>query len=290
MSGFGGLPEVLRPAEVARVLRIHVGTLRRWDREGGLRPLARSEGGHRRYARADVLALRGGRRHRGREDGSGRCPRQCGEAGRGGEPGAAGERCGFGPEPRRRIVEAAAARDAVSSGGEYPDRLARFGFPYLATLFDVLGRARTIAAGCRRIGTMLGDERRPRSGGIGWRDLAALRAKDCTRWRKAARCARRPLGDTLGMLRRQRWGRALLRGGVPGEGAFHSAALGTTRSSRHKTANAGSRSPVPVISRSGLASSMRGHIPRGSSATVYGGWCSRMESPSEAKLNASGSC
>ena len=65
MSAFDGLPEVLRPSEVARVLRIHVGTLRRWDKEGKLHPLARSEGGHRRYARADVLALLG----EGRTDG-----------------------------------------------------------------------------------------------------------------------------------------------------------------------------------------------------------------------------
>ena len=59
-----GLPDVLRPAEVARVLRVHVGTLRRWDKEGRLCPFTRSVGGQRRYARADVLALLG-------EDGAG---------------------------------------------------------------------------------------------------------------------------------------------------------------------------------------------------------------------------
>ena len=31
MSTFDGRPEVLRPSEAARVLRIHVGTPRRWD-------------------------------------------------------------------------------------------------------------------------------------------------------------------------------------------------------------------------------------------------------------------
>ena len=48
MSWFGGRSEVLGPSESARVLRIHVGTLRRWDREGRLHPSARSGGGHRR--------------------------------------------------------------------------------------------------------------------------------------------------------------------------------------------------------------------------------------------------
>ena len=59
MSRHDGLPDVLRPAEVARVLRVHVGTLRRWDKEGKLGPCTRSVGGQRRYARADVLALLG---------------------------------------------------------------------------------------------------------------------------------------------------------------------------------------------------------------------------------------
>lgn len=51
-----GLLELLRSAEAARALGIPVVTLRRWEREGKLRPLARSEGGHRRYARADIFA------------------------------------------------------------------------------------------------------------------------------------------------------------------------------------------------------------------------------------------
>lgn len=36
-----------------------MGTLRRWDKEGKLRPFPRSAGGQRRYARADVLARLG---------------------------------------------------------------------------------------------------------------------------------------------------------------------------------------------------------------------------------------
>lgn len=51
MNRFGMLPEVLRPWDGAQALRIPpMG--HRWDKEGKLRPLARSEGGHRRYARA----------------------------------------------------------------------------------------------------------------------------------------------------------------------------------------------------------------------------------------------
>ena len=45
----------LRPSDVARALRVHVGTLRRWDQEGRLRPFTRFPGGQRRYAWADWL-------------------------------------------------------------------------------------------------------------------------------------------------------------------------------------------------------------------------------------------
>ncbi len=38
--------------EMARKLGVAVGTLRRWDREGKLRPLLRTSGGHRRYGTA----------------------------------------------------------------------------------------------------------------------------------------------------------------------------------------------------------------------------------------------
>ena len=73
------------------------------------------------------------------------------------------------------------------------------------------GRARTIAAACTRIGTMLGDGRLPRSGAIGVRDLVALRARDFPRWRKR-RGERDGPWAALVMLQRARWGRALLAG------------------------------------------------------------------------------
>jgi len=73
------------------------------------------------------------------------------------------------------------------------------------------GRARTIAAGCKRIGTMLGDGRLLRSGGIGERELAALRTRDFPRWRKR-RGERDGPWAALVMLQRVRWGRALLTG------------------------------------------------------------------------------
>ena len=59
MSRFGGLPKVFGPSGVAWVRRIDVGTLRRWDKEDRLGPIARSGGRHRRYARGDVLVLLG---------------------------------------------------------------------------------------------------------------------------------------------------------------------------------------------------------------------------------------
>ena len=160
MSSYDGIPDVLRPAEVARVLRVHVGTLRRWDKEGKLCPFTRSAGGQRRYARADVLALLG-------EDGAGsektaavyarvsttkqaeagnlerqrlrlleyaavngyRVVLQAGDV----ASGLNARRRGLG-----RVVEAARRHEVRFLLVEYPDRLARFGFPYLETLFSVL--------------------------------------------------------------------------------------------------------------------------------------------------------
>ena len=73
------------------------------------------------------------------------------------------------------------------------------------------GRARTIAAGCKRIGTVLGQGRLLRSGGIGERDLAGLRARDFPRWRRR-RGARDGPWAALVALQRVRWGRALFAG------------------------------------------------------------------------------
>ena len=74
---------------------------------------------------------------------------------------------------------------------------------------DEPGPSRPAAGGSGPCG---GDERLPRSGGTGWRDLAAVRAKDCTRGRKRRGARDGPWG-ALVLLRRQRWGRALLRAG-----------------------------------------------------------------------------
>ena len=137
-----------------------MGTLRRWDKEGKLCPFTRSAGGQRRYARADVLALLG-------EDGAGsektaalyarvsttkqaeagnlerqrlrlleyaavngyRVVLQAGDV----ASGLNARRRGLG-----RVVEAARRHEVRFLLVEYPDRLARFGLPYLETLFEVL--------------------------------------------------------------------------------------------------------------------------------------------------------
>ena len=85
---------------------MHVGTLRRWDKEGRLRPVARSEGGHRRYARADILALLGEDRATG-EKTAAVCTRV--STGKQAEAGNL--------EPQRlRLMEYAAARAAWGCG------------------------------------------------------------------------------------------------------------------------------------------------------------------------------
>jgi len=169
MSRFDGLPEVLRPAEAAQVLRIHVGTLRRWDKEGKLRPLARSEGGHRRYARVDVLALLGengpwdektaaiyARVSTAKQADAGNLERQRLRlleyaAVNGYRVVLQASDVASGLNARRRglhrIVEAARRHEMRFLLVEYPDRLARFGFPYLETLFDVLSVHIVVTAG-----------------------------------------------------------------------------------------------------------------------------------------------
>lgn len=154
------MSEVLRPSEVARVLRIHVGTLRRWDKEGRLRPIARSGGGHRRYARGDVLALLGEgdaggdkaaavytRVSTGKQAEAGNLERQRLRlmeyaALNGYRVVLQASDVASGLNARRRglhrVVEAARRREMRFLLVEYPDRLARLGFPYLETLFDVL--------------------------------------------------------------------------------------------------------------------------------------------------------
>jgi excisionase family DNA binding protein len=52
--------DLLRPREVAELLGVTRPTVARWAREGLLKPVARTPGGHRRYRRGEVLALREG--------------------------------------------------------------------------------------------------------------------------------------------------------------------------------------------------------------------------------------
>jgi len=169
MNRLDGWSEVLRPAEAARALRIHVGTLRRWDKEGKLRPLARSEGGHRRYARADVLALLGDDCATGEKTAAVYTRVSTGKQAEAGNleqqrlrlmeyAAVNGYRVvlqasdvASGLNARRRglrgVVEAARRHEMRFLLVEYPDRLARFGFPYLETLCDVLGVRIVVAAG-----------------------------------------------------------------------------------------------------------------------------------------------
>lgn len=51
-------PDVLmRPAEVARIFDVHTKTVCKWADAGNL-TVIRTMGGHRRYLRAEVMALR----------------------------------------------------------------------------------------------------------------------------------------------------------------------------------------------------------------------------------------
>jgi excisionase family DNA binding protein len=53
--------EILTSADVARLFKVDVMTVRRWSLDGRLSPAFRTPGGHRRYRRSQVeLFLRGG--------------------------------------------------------------------------------------------------------------------------------------------------------------------------------------------------------------------------------------
>ena len=122
------------------------------------------------------------------------------------------------------------------------------------------GRARSIAVGCKRIGTMLGDVRLRRSGGIGVRGLAALRAKDLSRW-LGRRGERGGPWAALVTLHRVRWGRALLAGSAENpQGGL----TGRRRPGEGRSRGTG---PIPVTDasraialRSGLESRRVWHI------------------------------
>ena len=118
---------------------------------------------------------------------------------------ALGHRRRFGRRLRERlgVVRSALAAEAERRADE-AKRWAKTGSPEE-------GRARTIAAGCQRIGTVLGQGRLLRSGGIGERDPAALRARDFPRWRRR-RGERDGPWAALVMLQRVWWGRARLAG------------------------------------------------------------------------------
>jgi excisionase family DNA binding protein len=50
--------DLLTPREAAALLGVRTTTLARWARDGLLKPAVRTPGGHRRYRRGEVVALR----------------------------------------------------------------------------------------------------------------------------------------------------------------------------------------------------------------------------------------
>jgi hypothetical protein len=50
--------DLLKPREAAALLNVRPATVARWSRDGLLKPAVHTPGGHRRYRRGEVLALR----------------------------------------------------------------------------------------------------------------------------------------------------------------------------------------------------------------------------------------
>lgn len=51
--------QLLTPREAAEILGVRTTTIARWARHGRLKTVLHTPGGHRRYRRADITALRG---------------------------------------------------------------------------------------------------------------------------------------------------------------------------------------------------------------------------------------
>jgi DNA-binding transcriptional MerR regulator len=49
--------EIIKAEDVGRLLGVNSRTVVRWDFEDKLKPAFRTPGGHRRYRRADILAI-----------------------------------------------------------------------------------------------------------------------------------------------------------------------------------------------------------------------------------------
>jgi excisionase family DNA binding protein len=53
-----GFDDLITPREAATLLGVRTVTIARWARDGLLKPAVRTPGGHRRYRRGEVVALR----------------------------------------------------------------------------------------------------------------------------------------------------------------------------------------------------------------------------------------
>ena len=155
------IPEVLRPGEVAKLLRVTLRTLQRWDADGSLPARIRSKGGHRRYLREDLLTFLGkslppadrtaaiyARVSTKKQADAGNLERQrlrlleyAATAGYHAVLQAEDVASGLNPKRRglRKVIQAAQERKFQFLLIEYPDRLARFGYESLEDRFRVLG-------------------------------------------------------------------------------------------------------------------------------------------------------
>ncbi len=155
------MPEVLRPGEVAKLLRVTLRTLHRWDADGSLPARIRSKGGHRRYLREDLLTFLGksmppadrtaaiyARVSTRKQADAGNLERQRlrlmeWAATEGYHVVLQALDIASGLNTKRKglwkVIHAARDQEIGFLLVEYPDRLARFGFTYLVELLAALG-------------------------------------------------------------------------------------------------------------------------------------------------------
>ncbi|MDA8145423.1 MAG: IS607 family transposase, partial [Thermaerobacter sp.] len=146
---------------VAKLLRVTLRTLQRWDADGSLPARIRSKGGHRRYLREDLLTFLGkslppadrtaaiyARVSTRKQSDAGKLERQRlrlleRAAIEGYHVVLQAEDVASGLNTKRRglrkVIRAAKAGEIKFVLVEHQDRLARFGFVYLVELLELLG-------------------------------------------------------------------------------------------------------------------------------------------------------
>lgn len=57
INNFDEMPELLLISEVAKILRVSILTIKRWEKKGKITPIRINDRGDRRYRKSDIINL-----------------------------------------------------------------------------------------------------------------------------------------------------------------------------------------------------------------------------------------